>query len=785
MNPRRASRMRSLAPIVTAILALSLLPASPASAIAQSVTGTVSFGTPGTIPAGATAMVHWSTVSTSPYASGSTVTDSAGHYSLNLAPGSYMLRFSSMVAGYQDRYWLDGFGRKGAEVLVVGSTPRTGIDQTLPSVGTISGTVSLGSVGNVASAAQVKVSYSVCYPDEGCIGQPRTSTLTTVGGAYSFPNLWTGVYTLTFALVSGTGFQPTTRVVTITDTATSAPGQNATLPTAGSIVGSVTLGVNQTPAGAGDVRVTASRTLSPTGFVEEFSTFTDAAGNYSIVGLAASGYRLHFDYVRSEDFVDEWYIDTYFPSTSAHIQVATGSVEHNANLGVAGSVSGRVTGSDGIPVAGVTVHAYTYDPRVYNNVVLGEAITANDGTFTVGGIPAASYGLRFLPNGTGHVSATWGKDPLNPQDSDVITIATGEHRAGIEQVVYLQTIVGGRVTCDDCVLRGSVWATLQRNDGTDLSPQWVSAGYAQVTTYNGAYQIRDLVPGTYRLIIQSGDGPKLEPNVTAPFELIEGRYLAVNPSVRVQEFYRDFDDDTHADVIVRDAAGSLRLFRGDGSGGWQGSQLLGTGWGRMTMVVTPGDFNSDGLSDLIARDSAGGLWLFMGDAGNGWRGTIKIGAGWNTFDSVFSPGDFDGDGNSDLIARTRLGKLYLYPGDGNGRFLSSLLIGSGWDRFTAVFPVGDFNGDDATDVMARTVRGALVLFAGDGSGGWQGASVVGSGWQNFTALSGVGDFSGDGNPDVIARTTRGDLFLFRGNGAGSWSGSVRIAAGWGSFRITS
>lgn len=789
MHALRSFRIRAIAATVVTFLALSAVPVSPASATGVSVRGNVSFGTSGNHPAGVSATILWEHVGSNPPRTGSAVTDSLGNYSLSLAPGSYRLGFYPSVSSYQSRFWRDQPAQGSANLLVVGSVPITGVDQVLPSLGTISGTVSLGSDGVLADAGQVRVTYRSCPDTTGCVWQVPPSTLTTTNGRYSISGLPTGVHHLTFELAAGSGFQPTTRVVTLTGASSSASDQNVTLTPTTSIVGTVMLGDDATPAGAGDVRVTA--VISKNESSSTLSALTDSAGRYEIPGLGGRAYYLRFDYLRSDAFADEWFGDAYFPSSAVATVVSTEPVVRNATLAPAGSISGRVTASDGSPLAGVTVFLYTLDEVAFERVTYATVKTASDGTYSVTGLPAgAHYDLSFSywPAQSPYADGRRGGDPLNPQNSGYVDVAVGQHRTGIDQVLYLRTGISGRVICDGCTLRGSLIVELERNAGTAASPRWVemSQGSVSLEYGPGNYRLSGLAPGTYRIVVRGGyRSPSIEPNATATFEVGEGDSLTVNPVIRWRQFQRDFDGDSFSDVLARDSAGALRLYRGDGVGGWLGSTVLGSGWGRLTAVLTPGDFNSDSISDVIARDSSGGLWLFQINGGHGWFSPTKIGAGWNVFDQIISPGDFDGDGYSDVIARTRLGKLYLYPGNGDGGFQPSRLIGSGWERFNLIFSVGDFNGDDATDVMARTPRGALVLFSGNGSGGWLGSSIVGSGWQSFTAISGVGDFSGDGNPDVIVRTTRGELFLFRGNGTGLWSGSVRIATAWSTLRIAS
>ncbi len=149
----------------------------------------------------------------------------------------------------------------------------------------------------------------------------------------------------------------------------------------------------------------------------------------------------------------------------------------------------------------------------------------------------------------------------------------------------------------------------------------------------------------------------------------------------------------------------------------------------MTAIFSPGDFSGDGAADILARDRAGNLWLYRGNGRGGFvGGSQKVGTGWNAFDAIFAVGNFDGKAGVDVMARRADGRLYLYPGSGSGGWRASSLVGSGWQTFDAVLGAGDFNGDGRDDVLARDRSGRLKLYPGNGEGGWRGSSTIGSGW---------------------------------------------------------
>jgi hypothetical protein len=106
--------------------------------------------------------------------------------------------------------------------------------------------------------------------------------------------------------------------------------------------------------------------------------------------------------------------------------------------------------------------------------------------------------------------------------------------------------------------------------------------------------------------------------------------------------YGDYTGDGKNDLLARTTAGTLYIY--PGTGGITADQILGarisagTGWDAYTALVSTGDNNGDGKADLIARDSAGALWLFKGTGVSSapFAAKEKIGnAGWNAFNAFF------------------------------------------------------------------------------------------------------------------------------------------------------
>ncbi|MFI0928806.1 FG-GAP repeat domain-containing protein [Streptomyces sp. NPDC021012] len=102
----------------------------------------------------------------------------------------------------------------------------------------------------------------------------------------------------------------------------------------------------------------------------------------------------------------------------------------------------------------------------------------------------------------------------------------------------------------------------------------------------------------------------------------------------------DLTNDGKADIVARDGAGVLWLYKGTGNykAPFSARTRIGSGWNTFNTLVSVGDLNNDGVADLVARDTAGALWLYKGtgNASAPFYAKVKIGTGgWNGFKMLF------------------------------------------------------------------------------------------------------------------------------------------------------
>ncbi|MFJ3586373.1 FG-GAP repeat domain-containing protein [Streptomyces sp. NPDC090127] len=151
---------------------------------------------------------------------------------------------------------------------------------------------------------------------------------------------------------------------------------------------------------------------------------------------------------------------------------------------------------------------------------------------------------------------------------------------------------------------------------------------------------------------------------------------------------------------------------------WVAGEYIGAGWDVYNHVFGPGDLSGDGRGDLLARDKAGNLYLYRAAAsGTGFHSRVKVGAGWGGYDRLVGAGDLTNDGLADIVARTPDGRLFLYPGTGQAgyAFKGRVQIGTGWNAYSKLVAPGDLSGDGQGELLGVTAGGDLYRYNGGAS----------------------------------------------------------------------
>ncbi|MDF2146462.1 FG-GAP-like repeat-containing protein [Knoellia sp. p5-6-4] len=256
---------------------------------------------------------------------------------------------------------------------------------------------------------------------------------------------------------------------------------------------------------------------------------------------------------------------------------------------------------------------------------------------------------------------------------------------------------------------------------------------------------------------------------------------------------RDVTGDASSDLVsypgtltTATMTGTVSLLRGARPIPVAWGRRLGSGWNALSSITATPDLTGDGKPDVVGVESSGGLRVYLGDGHGGFLGRRTYGSGWEHAEILIAAGDRTGDGLNDLLAVFSNGELRLYPGKGTGYVTAARVIGTGWNAVNHPLSAGDLNSDGHPDLLAVTPSdGQLRMYAGSATGGVQSGVMWGSGWGGFTALAAAGDLDGDGRPDLVAREASGRMRTYYLGATGKVERWNVWGSGWTGMRDVS
>lgn len=262
--------------------------------------------------------------------------------------------------------------------------------------------------------------------------------------------------------------------------------------------------------------------------------------------------------------------------------------------------------------------------------------------------------------------------------------------------------------------------------------------------------------------------------------------VALPPKPPLVTPQRDWNSDTVADLIGRAPDGKLWLYPGRGAGTWGGRVQIGNGWHVMGLMTQVYSFGGTRLPEIITTDPASGaLRLYPGNGRGGFGTPRVIGNGWSGFTALVGVHGWHASNVPGLLARDAAGTLWLYPGNGRGGFAPRRLIGNGWNAIDVIAFGGDLTGDGRVDLLGREqATGKLWIYPGNGTGGFYARRQLPGDWSGYDVILSGADWSRDGRYDIIAReAATGKLWLYPGNGAGGLLAPRQVGNGWTGFTI--
>ena len=281
---------------------------------------------------------------------------------------------------------------------------------------------------------------------------------------------------------------------------TTVTGKNAELVPAAHITGKVT---KSGGTGLEDIEVTAYEFVNhgggDTGWEPLNSVATNGDGTYSIGGLPAGTYRIGFDDFENGAYAGEYFNNKKSVESAEDVKVNVGATASgkNGELAAATHITGTVTNEAGSGIENIDVSAYQRvdgPDGVDWQPVGAVALTANNGTYDLGGLAAGTYRIGFDDYENEAYASEYFDDKVSIEDAEDIVVAAAS-AAGKNAELAPAGHITGKVTgtLDVGLADIDVVAYTLAADGS-----WQEYGLAY-TGPDGAYSVGGLPGGTYRI----------------------------------------------------------------------------------------------------------------------------------------------------------------------------------------------------------------------------------------------------------------------------------------------
>jgi len=271
---------------------------------------------------------------------------------------------------------------------------------------------------------------------------------------------------------------------------------------------------------------------------------------------------------------------------------------------------------------------------------------------------------------------------------------------------------------------------------------YVLAGKADGVAYGLPARIyKESTPATYTVVGTgdfNGDGNSdiLLKNSAGSLYVLFGKDDGVSYATSATRIYKestpatysvvgtgDFNGDTHCDILLKNAAGSLYVLAGKADGVAYGLpvRIYKETIPATYRVAGTGDFNGDNKCDILLKNAAGSLYVLLGKADGVAYGTpVRIYKESTPASySVAGTGDFNGDGNCDILLKNAAGSLYVLFGKADGVAYATtatrIYKETSPVTYLAVL-TGDYNGDGKCDILLKNSAGSLYVLAGKDDG---------------------------------------------------------------------
>lgn len=281
--------------------------------------------------------------------------------------------------------------------------------------------------------------------------------------------------------------------------------------------------------------------------------------------------------------------------------------------------------------------------------------------------------------------------------------------------------------------------------------------------------------GTRSVHVYTGDGKgRFTETTPAPFPTVSCTGVELV----------DVNADSNLDLVAAHSSakeGGLRLYTGDGKGGFQES---GRGLRDRTASNTAlavADVDGNGLLDFVTGSNLARNQLFLGTAKLVWLDVTeprRFGVARSTFRLKFQMPDLNGDGDPDLVENGVTTPLQVSLADGEDRYrdVTSTHVPALPAKQARDFHCADVDGDGDVDVLVSLETGGtarpLRILRNDGTGKMSLAPETDLPFKQTLLDISVADLDRDGRPDLLI-DTYGPPTIFRGGAGGKFTADTR------------
>jgi putative cell wall-binding protein len=316
------------------------------------------------------------------------------------------------------------------------------------------------------------------------------------------------------------------------------------------IYGHVALGTASNNAGPSDVTVGVYQIDSnPNLDQPTASTKPDSEGNFQVT-LDASGpitYGVRFTYTGTAGYLSTWWTPdagttnayaSYAGETTPIFLPSAAPIETNITLPLSASVSGTLaTSSGGVPDTPTNIEVSARRAVINNGLFpyyqddVQTTFLSSAGTYSFSGLWPGTYDIYFKryaddPGAVQYATATVGSTIADPDGDNAEVLSGGENSTDMNAVAFVAAGVNGSVICATCsalALQGTVQIFQKSSVGAGWNYYALNSALSWSAPSDGAYGYLGLVPGTYRVVVSSGNYAQLGWGLVSSFSVSEGQ----------------------------------------------------------------------------------------------------------------------------------------------------------------------------------------------------------------------------------------------------------------------